>query len=86
MKKQLPVQWTKHLQGEKRDNLEALVRNSTIVLSRLYEILEEELAQIEAKEYSITDFEDPSWSQKQAFRNGSKAQINKLKNLLSFLK
>lgn len=50
---------------------------------RLKEILEEEERQLEAG-ITLKDFEDSSWSHKQAFRLGEKARIKKLKDLLDF--
>ncbi len=50
---------------------------------RLREILEEEERQLETA-VGLKDFEDPSWSHKQAFRLGERARIKKLKDLLDF--
>jgi hypothetical protein len=46
---------------------------------------DEEERQIEAASLTIKDFEDPSWSHKQAFRLGEKARIKKLRDLLDFI-
>jgi hypothetical protein len=77
------TQWTKHLRSEKeKEDFLAILGNSTTVLYRLRDILVEELTGINNSECSISDFEDASWSHKQAFRNGERARIKKLLDLL----
>ena len=81
----IPVEWIKHLPPQEKDNFETTLRNSTIVLDRLREILFEHLRSIETKEYSETSYENPSWACKQAFLNGRKAELTKLIKLTDFI-
>jgi hypothetical protein len=84
--KSLSLAWTKHLSNDKeKEDFGSLVRNSTQVLSRLKAILEEELESQLKQETTLSDFSDPNWPYKQAFRNGSKATLNKLKDLFNYL-
>lgn len=84
--KSLSLAWTKHLTTPKeRKDFESLVRNSTLVLSRMKAILQEELETQLKQETTTSDFEDPNWPYKQAFRNGTKASLHKLKDLFNFL-
>jgi len=78
--------WTKHLgKPEEKERFEKVLRNSTIVLSRLLEILEEEENLLDNQETSPSQFDNPSWAHKQAFRLGEKSRIKKLKDLLGFI-
>jgi hypothetical protein len=82
--KALNLVWTKHLNNpDDKEKLEQSIRASTTMAHRLREILEEEERQLDAA-VTLKDFEDPSWSHKQAFRSGEKARIRKLKELLDF--
>lgn len=86
MGKKLSVDWTKHCKdAEAKANFEQLVRNSTQVLSRLQSIIKERQTNLSSEENSSTDFDSPSWAYKQAFRNGKRATLNDLDQLLSFL-
>lgn len=83
----LPLPWVRHLKDpESKENFERSVRGSTVALARLLSLLEEQEQTIHNQEASASDFEDPNWSHKQAFRNGQKNQLKELKKLLSFLK
>lgn len=78
----LSVLWTRHLPKKDKETFEKTVRNSVTVLSRLKTILDEEYESILKEEQSSSDFSDASWSHKQAFRNGEKARLKKIKDLL----
>ena len=79
----LNTKWTRKTSPDKREDLEKLIRNSTIVLSRLKDIVEEDL--VEMDKVSLSDYESPSWSHKQAHENGKKEYARQLLTLLSFL-
>lgn len=83
--RQLDTRWTRNLtDATAKKDFEIIVRNSTLLLTRLKEIIEEaEKAEI-SQSGSYADFEDPNWSHKQAFRNGSLSQLKKLKDLIPF--
>ena len=77
------IQWTKHIRDEKeKEEFLLILQNSSTVINRLRDILVEELTGINNSECSISDFEDASWSHKQAYRNGERARIKKLLDLL----
>lgn len=81
------IQWVKHLKTEKeRQDFWAILSNSTTVLSRLQTLLNEELDNLTNSECTVKDFEDPSWSHKQAFRNGERARIKRLLDLITLRK
>lgn len=83
----MDTRWTAHIQDvEQRKEFEKLVRNSTTVLGRLYDILEQENAQLLKHEVSEKDFTDTNWPYKQAFRNGRRSEYTRLIDLLSFIR
>lgn len=79
--------WTKHLKDPKqRADLESLLRNSSQAFSRLLEIIEEKERTLNNSDHSIKDFEDAAWAFKQAFRNGQRAGMKEIRDLLEFIK
>jgi hypothetical protein len=87
MAKTLPVVWTKHIKDpDKKQNFESAVRASTTALGRLIEIIDDEERALESSSLTIKDFDDPSWAYKQAYRNGEKARLKKLRELIDFIK
>jgi hypothetical protein len=82
--KPLSTAWTQHLSGKDKDDFEVIVRNSTLLLTRLKEIIEESERALHSQSHSVSDFSDPNWSHKQAFRNGELARLKKMKDLIPF--
>lgn len=87
MSKSLPVHWTKSISDPKKKvEMEAIIRNSVVALSRLYDLIEEKEITINNQEVSPLDFDSPSWSHKTAFRLGQKAALKEIRSLLEFIK
>lgn len=87
MTQQIPLVWTKHIKDpKKREDFVLAVRNSTVALTRLVEMAEEDLNTLNNSDFSTKDFDQPSWALRQAFKNGQRAELNKIKNLLNFIK
>jgi len=84
----LSIEWTKHLQNDTaaKEQLELAVRNSTVAINRLLEILEEKKKNLDKSETSIFEYENPSWGYKQAHVNGKKASLDEIITLLQFIK
>jgi hypothetical protein len=83
----ISLQWVRHLRDQdSKDKLEQAIRGSVTALSRLLDLLEEQEQALNNQEASTSDFEDPNWSHKQAFRNGQKNQLKEIKKLLAFTK
>lgn len=76
--------WTKDLEGDAKADFEALVRNSTRVLTRLKAIIEDRERQLINQGLSSEDFSDPNWSHKQAHRNGGLLELKIIKDLIPF--
>lgn len=83
----LPVQWLRHLADANDDtkkNFEGAIRNSTTLIIRFKEILQEELDSIERQDTSDKQFEDPNWSHKRAYWDGQRSKIRAHLNLFTF--
>lgn len=86
MSKRLPLVWTKHLKTAKeKENFESLLRNSTQVLSRLKQIIEERETDLAATQTKLEDYDSPSWAFKEAHRHGRQAELKTLKELIDFI-
>lgn len=87
MRQPLPLTWVKHLPPgtEEARKFEEAVRSSTLVLGRLQEILKEDLASLDRSELTEEQYKDANWSHLQAHRNGDRARLRKILNLLSFM-
>lgn len=83
----LPTPWVRHLrQGdqEAQSNFEGAIRNATVAIQRLREILQEELDQLDRQESSDSQFDKPNWEYLQAYRNGQRSKLRGWKQLLTF--
>lgn len=83
--RQLSVEWFKGVPEDRRKDFETALRNSTLALGRLYDLLGEWEEELDRAEIKITDYDTPNWSEKAAHRNGDRSRIRKLRDLLSFL-
>jgi hypothetical protein len=80
----LSTAWTQNLQGDAKKDFEQIVRNSTQLLKRLKDIIEANERAQNNLSFSLSDFSDPNWSHKQAFRNGKLSALKELKELIPF--
>jgi hypothetical protein len=82
-RKALSLTWTRHIKdGEQKQKFEQALRASTTIVTRLQQILDEEE---KALDKASVDFDNPSWSHKQAFILGQKDTLRKLKELVDFI-
>lgn len=84
--RKLSVEWFRGLPEEKKEGFELALRNSSLALGRLYDLLDEWERDLDSAEAKLDDYDNPSWSHKQAHRNGDRSRIRKLRDLLGFLK
>lgn len=83
-KRKIPLTWVKHLKDkQEQQDLEDLLRNTTRVLSRLRDILNE--MEESTQRVREIDYNDPSWSHRQAHLNGERDAIRKIKDLINFI-
>lgn len=79
-KKRLSVLWHKHLKSENdRSDFEQTIRNSRTALTRLSDIIDNLITEIETKE---NNFDDPNWANRQAHIVGQKLAFKKIKQLI----
>jgi len=84
--KRIATKWTEHLADpEKRKDFEKLLRNSTITLSRLREIVRGLIQEQLRVERRSDVYDSPNWSHKQADTNGMLRAYNNIDLLLSFM-
>jgi hypothetical protein len=82
----LSLEWTKNLRDQKsKSDFEQVLRASTMVTQRLYELCDEWEEELTRKDTKEADFDTPNWETRQAYRLGDKSRIRKLRDLLSFL-
>lgn len=80
----LPVQWTKHVRDDTaKKEIESSVRASVTLIDNLLRILNEELALIQRAETKLESY-DAGYPFRQAFANGQKLQLQKIKDLFLF--
>jgi hypothetical protein len=80
------ARWTKNLDSEQDvSDFEDTLRRSQTALRRLKELLEQELAEVNAADCTLKDFDNPNWTYLQAARIGEKTRLAKTLQLLEFL-
>lgn len=78
--------WTKHKRDPKeKQDLEAAIRNSTVALTRLQEIIDEHIEAVHTAERSSQQYDNASWSHLQAHRNGELEALYNLRKLTDHL-
>lgn len=85
MMKELPVQWFKHLPEKDQGEFIALVRGNHRLLSRLLEIIDQRLYDLDTKEETEQTYKEPSYAYLQAFINGRRASLKDIRKLLDFM-
>jgi hypothetical protein len=76
--------WTKNLKDpEVKKRFESTLWGSKPVLDRLSQLLSEEEAELDRTEISAEAYDNPNWSYKQAHKNGQRAMLRKIQNLIN---
>jgi hypothetical protein len=80
----IPIQWTANIANDPKakQSFEETLRNSTIVLDRLVDILDGKEREINRIELSLSSYEKEGWPYTQAHLNGRKATLQEIKKLL----
>ena len=73
--------WLKGLTGTDREEMKKLVLNSEKVLDKLKEILYN--MQVKKSEVSLEDYDNPSWSHRQAHLNGEASALRRVVEILT---
>lgn len=81
------TRWTQHLKSkEQQERFLQALKNDTLVLGRLRDIIEEEIEAVGRREVRSDSYDSPSWAYQQAHYNGVRQQLLALRDLLSFLR
>lgn len=72
--------WFRGLNEQERVKMKETLENSHFLLDKLFEICYN--IGIELEEISIGDYDNSSWSHKQAHRNGELEMLRKIKKIL----
>ena len=81
--KQISLQWSKNLKDpEKIKQLHAAIYGSVTLRERLKEIIRDKMEGLSSSENSESDYDSPSWSHKQAHRNGQRAAFADILKLI----
>jgi hypothetical protein len=81
----LPLAWSKGLNQKDMEALEYVLRNNTILIPKLLEVISEFEAEENRSETTLSDYDSPSWSHKQADRNGARRAYKRIKSLFSYM-
>lgn len=80
----LPLAWSKGLSAKEKDDLEYVLRNNKILIGAFLNLLDQ-MEQEEARaDTNLSEYDSPSWSHKQADRNGARRAYRKIKTLFTF--
>lgn len=78
------LDWYRHLTDPKeREELASTIKNSTIAINRLREIVEEREKALLAEEITPSAFDNPSWAYKEARNIGRRQELQYMKLLLT---
>jgi hypothetical protein len=81
----ISTEWIRGLPKDEQEDFEKSLRHSTVVLSRLVALLDEQLKNLDRIENSVEVYDSPSWAYKQAHINGERSRLTKIRQLFNFL-
>ena len=74
--------WTQNLDPKDTDNFKRIINASKPTLERLSEIVKEMVDDIDRSEENIQQLEKPNWYERQIFKNGQRASLKAILNLI----
>lgn len=80
----LPLAWSKGLSPKEKEDLEYVLRNNKILISAFLKLLDQMEQEEDRAETNLSEYDSPSWSHKQADRNGARRAYRKVKTLFTF--
>lgn len=79
------LDWTKHLKTEEdKKEFEQYLVGSPRIFNRLDDILAEYEKSLDRSEVDPKSFDQPNWDYRQAYKNGYRACLMKMKELIKF--
>lgn len=88
MDNKIATVWIQNLSAEDKDGFIGMLKNNynDPILLRLKAIIETKRQALEASERNPSNYDDASWSHKQAHNNGARQMLKYVEDLLSFTK
>ncbi len=83
-KQSIPIVWSEGRVGKDKEDIEYVLKNNRILIERLLEILEKYDQEEFRAEVTLSEYDSPSWSHKQADRNGARRAFRKVRQLFQF--
>lgn len=80
----LKTDWFRDLSEKEKKDLEFVLRNNTILIQAFLDILTRYEKEEERSEITLDQYDSPSWSHRQADRNGARRALNKVRSLFTF--
>jgi hypothetical protein len=80
----IPAVWLKGLEGKEKQDFETYLRNSTVLVDKLIEILSDHIEALERKQIQEEFYKDPELFARLCYLNGQLAAYNKVINLFHF--
>lgn len=77
----LPTTWLKGKTPQEQDAIRSLLSNSSTLINELLLILDNLEAEEVRAETNLEEYDSPSWSHKQADRNGARRAYKKIRQL-----
>lgn len=75
--------WTDHIKDtEEKERFVNQIISAKPVLRHLSSIIDRDLKGLDNQEISVKQFENPNWSHKQAFYNGSRSTYQTIKKII----
>lgn len=80
----IPLAWVQAADGKM--NIDEVLKGNPFLIETLLKIIDQLENEEARQELTQSDYESPSWSHKQADRNGARRAYAKLRGLFSYLK
>ena len=80
----IKTQWFKGLDDQQKADFQTVLLNNTTLFRQLLKILKERHETIEKRSYDEETYKTPDWASLEAFRNGKRAELEFLADLIDF--
>lgn len=82
----IPSVWFKGVEADKKKDFEAYLRNSTVLVDKLVEIILDQIEALERKQIQEDFYKDPELAARLCYLNGQLAAYNRVLELFRFNK
>ena len=74
--------WTSHLSSEEKEDFQRRIWRAKPVLDRVNDLVDKELKAVDDTERDPKAYDNPAWPYKQAYKNGMRAGLSIIKQLV----